>query len=132
MGAVIVVDAMNVMGSVPDGWWRDRAGALGRLVDAVAAHPWPDDEWVVVVADGRAPGVDDARPRPGTRGGVELRYAGSSAPDAADDAIVALLAADDDPGRVVVVTSDRGLVSRVAELGASVEGARTFRRRLGY
>jgi len=27
----IVVDVANVMGSRPDGWWRDRAGAAARL-----------------------------------------------------------------------------------------------------
>jgi len=31
-----VVDVANVMGSRPDGWWRDRAGAARRLRDQVA------------------------------------------------------------------------------------------------
>jgi hypothetical protein len=125
---VIIVDAMNVRGCVPDGWWRDRDGALARIVGAIAAHDWADDEWVVVIADGR-PVADLAA---GTRGRVELRYAGHSARDAADDEIVALahsLDADDDP--LVVVTSDRGLIDRLPD-GAEVEGARTFRRRLGF
>ena len=29
----LFVDAMNVIGSRPDGWWKDRAGAMRRLVD---------------------------------------------------------------------------------------------------
>ena len=28
---VLVVDAANVVGSRPDGWWKDRAGAARRL-----------------------------------------------------------------------------------------------------
>ena len=127
---MIVVDAMNVIGSVPDGWWKDRADALRRLVDAVAAHPF--DEWVVIVADGRpVEGVPA-----GTRGDVELRYAGRSDADAADDDIVALVDQLHDDGSagdlaVTVVTSDRGLVDRLRP-GTRVEGARTFRRRVGW
>ena len=124
---MIVVDAMNVIGSVPDGWWRDRPGALRRLVEAIAGHEF--GEWVVVVADG-AP-VEGLVA--GTRGDVELRYAGPSDPDAADDEIVALLdGLDDDGYPVTVVTSDGDLARRATALGARVEGARTFRRRIGW
>ncbi len=129
---VIVVDAMNVIGSVPDGWWRDRPGALRRLVDAVAGHEF--GEWVVIIADGTP-----VRGLPaGTRGDVELRYAGRSDPDAADDEIVAYIAAldteADDTANfpLTVVTSDADLVHRVGTLGARIEGARTFRRRVGW
>src|SRR5688572_10459824 len=31
----VVVDAANCVGSVPDGWWRDRAGATRRLRDSI-------------------------------------------------------------------------------------------------
>ncbi|MCY3850701.1 MAG: NYN domain-containing protein [Acidimicrobiaceae bacterium] len=130
---MIVVDAMNVIGSKPDGWWKDRGGALARLVDALVAFDF--DQWVVVVADGRpVPGLPS-----GTRGNVELRYAGRSDPDAADDEIIALLAElncgesdsrEDQP--VTVVSSDRALISRAEQLGARCEGARSFRRRLGW
>ncbi|MEQ8839898.1 MAG: hypothetical protein RIB98_02880 [Acidimicrobiales bacterium] len=125
---VLIVDAMNVRGCVPDGWWRDKAGALRHLVAAVAAHPWAEDDWVVVIADGR-PVPDLAA---GTRGRTELRFAGHSARDAADDDIVALahqLALDAEP--VVVVTSDKGLIERLPD-GVDVEGARAFRRRIGF
>ena len=140
---MIVVDAMNVIGAVPDGWWRDRPAALARLVDAVARHGF--DAWVVIVADGRPV---DGLPA-GTRDRVELRYAGRSDPDAADDEIVALVhqlvgdGTDDpadepaaDPGdegiaELTVVTSDRGLVARLPT-GVAVEGARAFRRRVGW
>ncbi len=118
---------MNVIGSVPDGWWRDRDAALARLVQAVAGHGF--DEWVIVVADGRpVEGV-----LAGTHGDVEVRYAGRSDPDAADDTIVDLLAEyGDDDESVIVVTSDRGLAERVVATGAAVEGAKTFRSRVGW
>jgi predicted RNA-binding protein with PIN domain len=128
---VIIVDAMNVRGCIPDGWWRDKDGALGQLVSAIANYRWSTDDWVVVIADGRPVAGLHA----GTRGQVELRYAGHSSRDAADDDIVALAhelaegGEDDDP--IVVVTSDRGLVARLPA-AATVEGARTFRRRVGF
>ena len=122
---MIVVDAMNVRGCVPDGWWRDKEGALRRLVDAIAAFPWPDDEWVVVIADGRPVAGLPA----GTRGCVELRYAGHSGRDAADDDIVELAVAAAPEGPLTIVTSDRGLIDRLPE-GVETEGARAFRRRI--
>ncbi len=135
-----MIDAMNVIGSVPDGWWKDRDGALARLVDALVAFDF--DEWVVVVADGRpVPGL-----RAGTRGNVELRYAGHSAPDAADDEIIALLVelrsglvalrsgdSDDvDYDPVTLVSSDAGLITRAEQLGARSQGVRSFRKRIGW
>jgi hypothetical protein len=33
---VVVVDAANVVGSVPDGWWKDRAGATRTAAGAAA------------------------------------------------------------------------------------------------
>ncbi len=137
---MIVVDAMNVIGSKPDGWWKDRGGALARLVGALVAADF--EEWVVVVADGRpVPGL-----HAGTRGNVELRYAGRSDPDAADDEIIALLTelncgeadsrGDELVSRgeqgVTVVSSDRALIARAEQLGARCEGARSFRRRIGW
>lgn len=129
---MIVVDAMNVRGCVPDGWWADKDGALGRLVAAIVDVDW-GDEWVIVVADGRPVAGLPA----GTRGQVELRYAGHSGPDAADDVIVALAAevVADDGGdaegeALTVVTSDRGLIARLPG-GVAVEGAKAFRDRVG-
>ena len=130
---MIVVDAMNVIGSKPDGWWKDRDGALARLLDALAGFDF--EEWVVVVADGRpVPGL-----HAGTRGGIELRYAGRSDPDAADDEIIALLTElsssesdSDDSSPVIVVSSDRALIARAEQLGARCEGAKSFRHRIGW
>lgn len=118
---------MNVRGAVPDGWWRDKDGALRRLVAAVAAHDW-GGEWVVIVADGRPVHGVPA----GTIGDVEVRYAGHSEPDAADDLIVEIVSADDPAdGPITVVTSDRGLRTRLP-MHVGVEGARTFRERVGW
>ncbi len=101
--ARVLVDGMNVVGSRPDGWWRDREGALRRLEEAAAAYARASGEEVVVVREG---------------------------PRSADDEIVRLVEADPAPGRLRVVTSDRELAERVRRLGASVEGAGSFRRRL--
>jgi uncharacterized protein YaiI (UPF0178 family) len=111
-----VIDASNVIGSRPDGWWRDRAGATRRLVAQLDRL----DEPVIVV-------LDAGEPPPAER--VEVVVAARRGPDAADDEIVALLEARGAEG-VRVVTSDAELARRVRALGAEVEGAGGFRRRL--
>ena len=123
----VVVDAMNVIGSRPTGWWRDRDGAVRdfvarlRLLADVAAH-------IVVVVDGRpVAGLQE-----GDSGGVAVRYAGRPGPDAADDRIVELVGSDPDPADLLVVTSDRALRERVAAHGAQVLGSGTFLRRLDH
>jgi hypothetical protein len=112
------IDLSNVMGSVPDGWWRDREGAARRLIEDIRA--WAEGD-VTIVLDA---GPDDLL---GTRDGVTVVRAPRRGRDAADDEIVRLVAGREDAR---VVTSDAALVARVRELGAEVEGARTFRRRL--
>ncbi len=119
---MIVVDAMNVIGCRPDGWWADRDGALIRLVEdlgdaGVAA---------LVVADG-APVRDLPA---GSHGAVELAYASRRGPNAADERIADEVAAMEDPSSATVVTSDRDLARRVRLHGAVVVGARAFRDRL--
>jgi uncharacterized protein YaiI (UPF0178 family) len=111
-----LVDAMNVIGSRPDGWWRDRDAAVRRLVDALEGL----DEDVTVVLDGGA--AESA-------GRVEVIVAPRRGRDAADDEIVRLVAADPDSASLRVVTSDSRLASRVRSLGAEVVGAGEFRRR---
>jgi predicted RNA-binding protein with PIN domain len=120
----LLVDGNNVIGTRPDGWWRDRPGATRRLVDRLAA--WADgaDEDVVVVFDG-AP-LDDLEPARG----VDVRFAPRRGPNAADDVIADLVAAAPDPGSVRVVTSDAGLAGRVRARGAAVRGAGAFRDEL--
>lgn len=123
------VDGSNVVGAGADGWWNDRAGAFARFADAVAAWSNDHDDEVVLVYDG-APSDEIAR-RAG--GNLRIEFAPRRGRDAADDRIVELLAehlAADAPAPAVVVTSDKGLVARV-RTGVGVEGAGTFRRRLG-
>ena len=119
---MLVVDAMNVIGCRPDGWWADRDGALIRLVEDLGDAGVP----ALVVADG-AP-VRDLPP--GHHGPVELAYASRRGPNAADDEIAARVAALDDPSEATVATSDRDLARRVRAHGAVVVGARSFRDRL--
>jgi hypothetical protein len=110
MEPLIVVDGANVVGSVPDGWWRDRAGAAARLRDALAGRDrsgLPGE--IVLVVEGAARGVTPID-------GVGV----AAAPQSGDDHIVALVR--DNAGRrpVTVVTSDRLLRQRVTQLGASI------------
>src|SRR5215216_6342795 len=102
------------MGSRPDGWWRDRPGAVRRLVGQLGSL----DRELIVVFDGPRP---DGLQAPA---GVDVRFARRRGRDAADDDIVELVAADPTPYRLLVVTSDAELARRVRELGAEVAGAR--------
>jgi predicted RNA-binding protein with PIN domain len=117
----LVVDAMNVIGSRPTGWWRDRPGAMAKLVEELAAYSAATREPVTVVLD--------SRPFPVDAGGIDVRFA-SPARDAADDAIVELVSNDPDPSRLLVATSDKELMRRVRELGAATMSAGALRRRL--
>jgi predicted RNA-binding protein with PIN domain len=122
---VWIIDAFNVLGARPDGWWRDRPAALARLVDEISR--WrPEGADVLVVVDGWP---DDVLPE-GTRDGVAVRYAHRRGPDAADEVIAALVRGAADPAGLTVVTSDARLRDSVVRSGAAVEGAGTFRRRL--
>ncbi|MEU0582506.1 NTP pyrophosphohydrolase [Streptomyces sp. NPDC006132] len=115
---LVVVDAANVVGSVPDGWWRDRHGAAERLRDRLAADGVPGVDGpveIVLVVEGAARGV-------GSVPGVRV----SSAPGSGDDHIVAVVA-EAGARPVLVVTADRELRRRVGELGAEVAGPRTVR-----
>ncbi len=107
---VLVVDAANVVGSRPDGWWRDRHAAAVRLRDSLA--PLTTEYDVVLVVEGRARQVVAA-------GGVHVVAAAGSG----DDEIVRVASVWADSGRrVVVATADRELRRRVAAVGASVIG----------
>ncbi|MFD3525293.1 NTP pyrophosphohydrolase [Streptomyces sp. NPDC058653] len=121
MRILLIVDGANVVGSVPDGWWRDRRAAAGRLRDRLvplaadglpdAGIPGPLD--VVLVVEGQARGVESV---PGVR--VE------AAPGSGDD-LIAELAAGAGGRPCVVVTADRELRRRVGAYGARCVGPRT-------
>jgi predicted RNA-binding protein with PIN domain len=115
---VIVVDGNNVMGSRPDGWWRDRAGAAKRLVAQIGDWAARTGEDVLVVFDGAEPEGLVAPER------VEVRFARRRGPDAADDDIAGFVAGHEGP--LQVVTSDAELARRVREHGAEVVGARSL------
>lgn len=123
----VVVDAANVMGARPDGWWRDRAGAAQRLHGQLAglaqrgmpglpdslALP-PLTQWFpgfVLVVEGAAKRAEF---------GPADRVTVVRAPGSGDDAIVVEAAAG--PGPRLVVTADRELRRRCQAVGAAVTG----------
>lgn len=128
---LLVVDAANVVGSVPDGWWKDRAGAARRLRDALVAvagqgltaerapaelREGPIE--VVLVVEGQARGVEPVY-------GVAV----VSATGSGDDAIVEVVAQREEGTECFVATADRELSDRVRACGARVIGPRTIPRR---
>lgn len=124
-GSLVVVDGANVVGSVPDGWWRDRHGAAERLRDRLALQAeegvpglpqLPGPVELVLVVEGAAQHVGSA---PGVR--VE------AATSCGDDRIVELVAQEASGRRCLVVTADRKLRERVAALGAECAGPRSVR-----
>jgi predicted RNA-binding protein with PIN domain len=117
-----IVDGMNVIGSRPTGWWRDRPGAMRELVAELEAFAERECGAVTVVFDGRPFELDSDT--------VSVLFATRRGPNAADDDIAALVERDSAPSDLSVVTSDADLARRVREPGATVVGAGEFRRRL--
>jgi predicted RNA-binding protein with PIN domain len=118
-----LVDGMNVIGTRPDAWWKDRDAAMLRLVDMLERWAAAEGEDVIVVFE--------RPPSPPIRSTViEVAHAPRPKPNAADDEIVRRLKAEPRPSAVRVVTSDRWLADRASAAGASVEGADVFRTRL--
>ncbi|WBB99453.1 MULTISPECIES: hypothetical protein [unclassified Solwaraspora] len=125
MRTLLIVDGANVVGSRPDGWWRDRMAAAVRLRDQlvdVAGRGLPELTGpleVVLVVEGAARGLPPA-------GGVRIGAALGSG----DDLIVEIAAEGGPDRRVVVVTADRRLRDRVTDVGAQVRGPRWLTRQL--
>lgn len=120
---IVVVDGSNVIGTVPDGWWRDRPAAARRLLARLQCmHAHTGDELIV--------GLDVADPElpDGDYSGVTVRSATRRGPNAADDRIREIVAELDD-GRLEVVTSDSALAADIHP-PARVVTARTFLTRL--
>jgi predicted RNA-binding protein with PIN domain len=118
-----IVDGMNVIGSRPTGWWRDRPGAMRELAGELEAFADRSGERVTVVFDGRPFDLEGGEL-------VTVRFASRRGPNAADDDIALLVQSDDDRSDLSVVTSDADLARRVREAGGSVVGAGQFRRLL--
>ena len=121
----LVVDAMNVIGSRPTGWWRDRPGAIRELLGRL-------QRWVATTGDEVVLALDSAPPDlpEGIHDGVEVVHAFRRGRDGADDRIVELVAADPSPSTILVVTADRRLRARVEELGAQAWGPHELLGRL--
>jgi predicted RNA-binding protein with PIN domain len=118
-----LIDGMNVIGSRPDGWWKDRRGAMVRLVTQLENWAAANGEDVTVVFE--------YPPSPPIRSSViEVAHAPRPRRDSADDEIVRRLKAESEPGAVRVVTSDRWLADRVHAAGATVQPADSFRSEL--
>ncbi len=111
---------MNVIGSRPDGWWKDRGRAMVALVERL-------DRWASIQGDDVTVVFERPPATAITSSVIEVAYAPRAAANSADDQIVRLVQADARPQEIRVVTSDKGLTDRVATLGASVYPAAGFR-----
>lgn len=119
----LVVDARNVIGSRPDGWWRDIDAAVRRLTGRLRRYATATETEITVVIDGHPiDGVPEGRD-----GRLDVHYAPDRGPDAADDHIVQLL---EIPRPTTVVTADRDLRARAAARGADLEGPQQLLARL--
>ena len=147
----VVVDAANVVGSRPDGWWRDRAGAARRLAGSIVAVLVSRPEDLVELLDGTTPRSAETAGSDLAMAAVQVHLvlegaANDAASSSADlpthpllDVVRALADGDSTiaglvarlaggPDRVLVVTADRALRERVRAAGADVTGPATFRR----
>jgi hypothetical protein len=127
---VLVVDVANVMGSRPDGWWKDRAGAAARLVTSLVPLAGervplgPDGAAVrvarvVAVVEGRARAMTVADD---VRAAVEVVAAERDGDTAVVEVAALALAGGSVP---LVVTADRGLHERLPA-GCFVSGPRAL------
>ncbi len=115
---------MNVIGSRPDGWWRDRHGAMVRLVESL-------ERWTAERADEHVVVVFERPPSPPIAASlIEVAAAPRAHRNSADDEIVRRVRAAAEPHEMRVVTSDRELAARVRAAGAEVEPAEAFRREI--
>jgi predicted RNA-binding protein with PIN domain len=118
-----LVDGMNVIGTRPDGWWKDRHAAMLRLVDRLERFSAANgDDIAVVFEHPPSPPIHSTV--------VEVAHAPRPKADSADDEIVRRLEADPEPTKVRVVTSDRWLSDRVRVIGATVMPSELFRNQI--
>ncbi|MDQ3408545.1 MAG: NYN domain-containing protein [Actinomycetota bacterium] len=119
----LIVDGMNVIGTRPDGWWKDRHAAMVRLVDRLERWASGETDDVTVVFE--------RKPHPPIRSSViVVAHAPRARAHSADDEIVRRIKRDPAPATICVVTSDRWLADAARAAGATVIGAEGFRARL--
>jgi predicted RNA-binding protein with PIN domain len=116
---------MNVVGSRPDRWWNDPDAAVRRLIEQLDRFAQRTGDDLTVVFD-RQPRDVSA----GVHGAITVAFASRSGRNAADYDIGEIVAADEEPSSLTVVTSDRALADRVKQRGARVTSSGSFRRRL--
>lgn len=107
----VLLDTANVLGSRPNGWWKDRSGATGELLTSLAdvlprtvelpggTYGWLTTIEAVLEGDARAARFDDAR--------VPVIHASGSG----DDELARR--AHDGSALTALVTADRGLKERL-------------------
>jgi predicted RNA-binding protein with PIN domain len=115
-----IVDAMNVIGTRPDGWWKNRRLAMERLVDQLECWaPTAGTDVTVVFEHPLTPPIRSTV--------IQIAHAPRATANSADGEIVRLVRADPRPDEIRVVTSDSALADRVRDAGASVYPAQAFR-----
>jgi len=111
---------MNVIGTRPDGWWKDRHRAMVALVGRL-------DQWASAAGDDVTVVFEQPPASVIPSSVVQVAHAPRAGANSADDEIVRLVGADARPDQIRVVTSDRVLAGRVRAMGSSVCPAETFR-----
>ena len=114
----VFVDGNNVMGSRPDGWCRDRAGAARRLVAEIIPLALDHGGVWTIVFDGKNPPH-----MPSSLECLIVVHTGHSRRHGADDRIVQLVHERSDRAASLVYTSDANLRTRVKSLGTQVMGS---------
>jgi predicted RNA-binding protein with PIN domain len=114
---------MNVIGSRPDGWWRNRRRAMTALVERLEQWSLAENHDVTVVFEHpSSPPIESSV--------IAVAHAAVATANSADDEIVRLLRAADRPEEICVATSDRALAQRVRAAGASVHSAEALRNKI--
>ena len=121
----VFVDGNNVMGSRPDGWWRDRTEAASRLVAEIIPLALGHGGIWTIVFDGQDP---PAMPLPPAC--LTVIHTGHGRRNGADDRIVELVDTLPNWAASLVYTSDAKLRTRVEALGTQVVGSGTLLRQI--
>jgi predicted RNA-binding protein with PIN domain len=111
---------MNVIGTRPDGWWKNRRRAMVELVDQL-------ERWAAVEGDHVTVVFERPTSPPIRSSVIEVGHAPKAGANSADDEIVRLVRADEQPHEINVATSDIALADRVQDAGAAVYPAASFR-----